>query len=592
MLFRTFGILRTIAVIGVVMLLIALLVLEYDTLLTNKVIKSPIHGTITPGQVPPPDGVVAPGMDNVSDVSLKYPWQVSLLRRNHSSEKQIKEQLLSRMIPTNVYYMWCGKDRWFEFKHYISILSVTKALPVDKIVFYYEHLPAMDKMYYNLWYGDVKHDLPFFIETPMEKWQLKYCNKAVSSQEKLHIIFRALNQEGGIFLTENTWMFAISPERRCLDLELGYNLDIAEGYVMMQQGFLNNSTNTDSVLFKQSDSVKQTHCSRVHHVYYTRDLGPCTVVKGGKYERIWPMDIWDLDDPFGRLVRKLFYDTEEIRKPKPSYDTLVPNIGHMIWIGGGNMDFVFYLSVLSLLYVAGVDTVYIHGDLEPAGENWRAIKQNPKIASRVIFIRRAPPYQIYQGIIEPWYRALMSDIIRVDLMIKYGGIYTDTDAIWVKPLTYEDRGYDAVASYDWVDWSWPYPDSVNFGISYGKKNAPFWQIFRESMRQLHNEHHGFTGVMMPYKLLEKYPHLLRIDRHLQVICYYSKCHPIFIDDYHNMTKDHTNTHSLDNWQRDINAFHWTYPNPPEYANMSTLMQSTGMFADVGKFVLRKAGLIL
>ena len=102
-------------------------------------------------------------------------------------------------------------------------------------------------------------------------------------------------------------------------------------------------------------------------------------------------------------------------------------------------------------------------------------------------------------------------------MIKYGGVYTDTDAIWVKPLSTEERRYDAVASYDWVDWSWPFPDSVNFGVSYGKRTAPFWRIFRESMRRLRNDIHGFTGVMMPYKLLEKYPHLLRIDRHLQVI---------------------------------------------------------------------------
>ena len=67
-----------------------------------------------------------------------------------------------------------------------------------------------------------------------------------------------------------------------------------------------------------------------------------------------------------------------------------------------------------------------------------------------------------------------------------------------------------------MDWSWPFPDSVNFGISYGKRTAPFWRVFRESMRRLRNDIHGFTGVMMPYKLLEKYPHLLRIDRHLQV----------------------------------------------------------------------------
>lgn len=57
----------------------------------------------------------------------------------------------------------------------------------------------------------------------------------------------------------------------------------------------------------------------------------------------------------------------------------------------------------------------------------------------------------------------MSDLIRVDIMVKYGGIYGDTDAIWVQPLSHEERGYDAVASFDWVDWSYPFPDSVNFG---------------------------------------------------------------------------------------------------------------------------------
>lgn len=185
----------------------------------------------------------------------------------------------------------------------------------------------------------------------------------------------------------------------------------------------------------------------------------------------------------------------------------------------------------------------------------------------------------------------MSDLIRVDLMIKYGGVYTDTDAIWVKPLSDVDRGYDAVASFDWVDWSWPYPDSVNFGISYGKKNAPYWRIFRESMRTLHNDVHGFSGVMMPYKLLEKYPHLLRIDRRLQVICYHSRCHPLWIHDYHNMSKDHTNMNSIPNWREDVNAFHWTHPNPKEYANRTTLLNSKGMFAEIGQNVLRAAGLL-
>ena len=241
--------------------------------------------------------------------------------------------------------------------------------------------------------------------------------------------------------------------------------------------------------------------------------------------------------------------------------------------------------------VLQVDVVYLHGDMPPTGEYWEKLQQNERIFSRIKFITRPPPYRIYQGEIEWYYRALMSDVIRVDIMIKYGGIYTDTDAIWTRSLTREDRGYEAVASFDWVDWSYPYPDSVNFGLSYGKRNAPFWRIFRDSMRELHNDVHGFTGVMMPYKLLEKYPHLLRIDKHLMAICYQQKCHPTYVDDYHNETNNHVTTHSIRNWREDLYALHWTHPNPPEYANETTLLAATGMFAEVGRFVLQSAGLL-
>ena len=61
--------------------------------------------------------------------------------------------------------------------------------------------------------------------------------------------------------------------------------------------------------------------------------------------------------------------------PRPCTDELVPNIGHMVWLGGGRMDYVFYLSVLSVLYVAKVDRLYIHGDQPPAGDLWQKVRQ-------------------------------------------------------------------------------------------------------------------------------------------------------------------------------------------------------------------------
>ena len=72
----------------------------------------------------------------------------------------------------------------------------------------------------------------------------------------------------------------------------------------------------------------------------------------------------------------------------------------------------------------------------------------------------------------------MTDVWRVDFMIKYGGIYVDTDAVFVRPLDRDIRGYDAVGSYDWPYWNHPFPDIINFGVALGKRNASFWHKFQ------------------------------------------------------------------------------------------------------------------
>lgn len=501
-----------------------------------------------------------------------------------SPEDLVAENLIPGLVPSIVHFVWCG-SRFFDFKHYLSLLSVIKVVKPDKLIFHYDSLPVVDKLFYYQWLDNLKHDYPFL---QMEKLTANYLEICSSDTDaiKLNLILSLLEPAGGIYIGENTWITEFQPLMRLIDLDYAIEPHSLDGYIILRGGVLKNWSHTQ-FLKMPGVKAKSSACSSVQSLYNGNDKFNCINVKGGRYNKFFPMAIWDLDDPFGRLCRKLFYNTEEILTPKPNYDELVPNIGHMIWLGGGKMDFMFYLSALSMLYVVNVNTLYMHCDVYPTGYYWNEISNN----KRVKVITRPQPRKIYQGEIEWYYRALMSDIIRVDIMINYGGIYTDTDAIWVRGLTKDDRAYDAVASFDWVDWSWPYPDSVNFGLSYGKKNAPFWRIFRDSMRTLHNDIHGFTGVMMPYKLLERYPNLIKIDRHLQVICYQQRCHPIWVDDYHNMDNDHITMNSIPNWRKDVNAFHWTHPNPKEYKNQSTLMNAKGMFAEIGRFVLKKAGLI-
>jgi len=58
-----------------------------------------------------------------------------------------------------------------------------------------------------------------------------------------------------------------------------------------------------------------------------------------------------------------------------------------------------------------------------------------------------------------------------------------------------------------------------------------------------------------------------------------------------MSKDHVNMNYLRNWREDVHAFHWTFPDPPELFNRTTVEQSTGLFADIGRYVLTRAGLL-
>ena len=519
---------------------------------------------------------------HVENAELKY---MTLKDRTINYVDYAERDLHSGYIPTTVHYMWCGFN-CIQFRDYMSMVSVLNQLRPDQVVIHYQNYPLTDETFYNQWLDDLIHQYPFLLLEPMSDSQAEYCSEM--PERKIQIIMETLTAYGGFYINHNTWMLNYNHEHRLLDFEYAIESGTTNGFISLRKGLYQNGDTIKYLITKPSLKYQISSCGHVNHLFLSDHKPVCVVLSDMKYEDdFYPKDIWELDDAFGRAARELFYGTSKILKPQPSYETMVPNIGHMIWLGGGEIDFLFYLSVLSVLYVLEVDTLYIHGNLEPVGKYWQQVKRK----ARVQYIERSLPIKVYQGEIDNQFYSLMSDVIRADIMVHYGGIYTDTDAIWVKTLSNEERGYEAVASFDWVDWAYPFPDEVNMGISYGKRGAPFWQLFQDSMRTLHNEIPGFTGVHMPYKLLEKHPDLLRIDPHLSVICYEQRCHPTWVKDYHNVTIDHITDNSITNWREDVHAFHWTFPNPPEFTDINTLVDSNSMFGEIGKFVLEKAGLL-
>lgn len=69
---------------------------------------------------------------------------------------------------------------------------------------------------------------------------------------------------------------------------------------------------------------------------------------------LFPKDIWENESRFAAEVRNVLYGSPNIAVPKEDDRELIPNIAHIVWLGGGRMDFLFYLGVLSLINVAKV----------------------------------------------------------------------------------------------------------------------------------------------------------------------------------------------------------------------------------------------
>ena len=108
----------------------------------------------------------------------------------------------------------------------------------------------------------------------------------------------------------------------------------------------------------------------------------------------------------------------------------IPNIIHFIYgLKPQNEEFELYkyLSIKSAYDVNKPDKIYFYYKYEPYGYWWDKIK--PLLILELV----DPPTKIFNNIVTHY--AHQTDIIRLEKLILYGGIYLDIDTICLKPMT-------------------------------------------------------------------------------------------------------------------------------------------------------------
>ncbi|XP_059166983.1 uncharacterized protein LOC131949209 isoform X2 [Physella acuta] len=515
-----------------------------------------------------------PSILNYSD-SMSRTEKIDIYLHNH-----VAQNILAEKITPVVHVIWCDKGP-FTFTHFLSVLSAFKTISPSVLNLHLIKEPDLDPDGYFQFLPDLERDLPPLVKKKLENTDACYGDY----QDKLLTYLNLLGTLGGVVIDGRT---VISPSKAVksmlkskITVAVQANGSSQPLIVMAQSNVLKDIPSKYKLnSYLESQAADYLKCETVR-LFSIASIHPCAYVD----EDIFPIIIFNSSSDFDHLARWIAYGTSKKLVSMPAEKNIVPNIVHYVWLGERTLDFFSYLSLLSSLHVLNADAVYIHGNSKPLGNLWKEAQKN----TRVKFVNRDFPDSVYGEPIK-LYASHASDYLRADILLRYGGIYADWDVIFLQKLPTSLKRHNTTANVDWPE-TGAFPDVFNLGVLVAAPGAPYLRHFLESYRWYLDRHWSYNAIHMPYKVYEKQPHSLNINRHLQILCANDKCHAPWLKDYKTEEVDHLNSGQL-NWHTDALAIHWTHPDPVEFKSKENLLQSTSITGEIGKFVLKKAKLIL
>ena len=481
-------------------------------------------------------------------------------------EADIDELVKSNVINT-VHYVWCS-NKSIEFSQFLGILSIWKILRPDILEFHHQFPLTSDK--YNDWFEELQKLIPGFVAKPLPKhWDGE--EKGCGFWFGLAVV----DDRGGIFVANDIVLTKdiLKLKEKEFSVVFMDKNSKAEPEVAVAMG--NHHEHNLRQLIKHFgmdyDTTGHTVCSNIGNNPNQTDFGVCIVIESS----IHPKDIWTMESHFGALTRNLLYGSKSFKRARPALPGYIPKIVHYVWFGTKEMSFIMYLSMLSTLFILNPDAVLIHGDGGLHGKYLDLAKRD----KRVKIINRERPLHIFGK--QVLYSQHRSDIVRAEVLLKYGGIYMDWDVLWLRnPDILIKKGYDAIANYDHMPQP-GFPYTINLGVFMAKPKSTFVKRWQDALINYRSEDFLYNAVELPYKIYEKYPEYLHIEKRLQVMCFRLKCHPTFHPNFRSFMEDQPF-----DWKVDVYSIHFTYPDPPEFQSAESCKNGTGRFAEMGKFILQ------
>lgn len=168
----------------------------------------------------------------------------------------------------------------------------------------------------------------------------------------------------------------------------------------------------------------------------------------------------------------------------------IPNVVHLVWLPGGSLSFRHYLSLKSIHDRLRPDAIYMHGyDFPTADPIFQKFVSEfhvtPVLARNVTHVHERPVTVVEHK----------SDVIRLEALTRFGGMYFDLDVFVLKPLTVFMREETVMPREN--------HDGLNNGLILAKRCSRFLRRWYEEYSTFDDNNWALHSVRTPKRLFDE-----------------------------------------------------------------------------------------
>jgi hypothetical protein len=178
----------------------------------------------------------------------------------------------------------------------------------------------------------------------------------------------------------------------------------------------------------------------------------------------------------------------------------IPRNIHTVWYTGSGFRFDHYLAIKSMSVTIKPDNFFVHGRDFPVDNQYfdKSVKEFGLILLKSRDVRKVHDRNV--NVMEH-----KTDVVRIETLIRFGGMYFDTDVLLMRPIFETYKNEETVFGPQ-------NQDGLNSGIIFEKRCSRFMRRWYRSYENLNDDVWAWQAINVPYRLMKEDSTGVKSDR--------------------------------------------------------------------------------